>query len=83
MRVLRVGRVWRALRRELFLGLCLVAAALVMGGTTTATALASSPYGAVGWGWNELGQLGNGRTENSPVPVAVDNVSEVHAVAAG
>jgi alpha-tubulin suppressor-like RCC1 family protein len=35
------------------------------------------------WGWNYLGQLGDGGTEDSPVPVVVRGVSGVRALAAG
>jgi alpha-tubulin suppressor-like RCC1 family protein len=37
----------------------------------------------VAWGSNGQGQLGNGGTEASPVPVTVSGLSEVSAIAAG
>lgn len=35
------------------------------------------------WGYNELGQLGDGTLENRPTPVRVQNLSDIRAVAAG
>jgi len=45
-------------------------------------ALASS-YSAAAWGYNGSGQLGNGTTVLSRVPIAVPGLSEVTAIAAG
>ncbi len=32
------------------------------------------------WGWNQFGQLGNGTTDNSPVPIQVSNITAATAV---
>jgi alpha-tubulin suppressor-like RCC1 family protein len=45
--------------------------------------LALSAGKVFGWGWNELGQLGNGTTANTSVPVPVSGLSEVVDVVAG
>jgi RHS repeat-associated protein len=44
----------------------------------------ATPSGAVAWGWNEDGQLGNGSAGGSnPFPEPVDSVGEIRAVAEG
>jgi alpha-tubulin suppressor-like RCC1 family protein len=45
-------------------------------------AAAASP-GASGWGQNNFGQLGDGTLESSTVPISVNGLTEVVAVAAG
>jgi len=35
------------------------------------------------WGWNEIGQLGDGTTTNGNVPVPVSGLGEVAGIAAG
>ncbi|MDN3514170.1 MAG: carboxypeptidase regulatory-like domain-containing protein [Candidatus Brocadia sp.] len=46
--------------------------------------LALKPEGTVwAWGWNDFGQLGNGTTSNSAVPVQVSNLSDVVLIARG
>jgi alpha-tubulin suppressor-like RCC1 family protein len=48
-----------------------------------ATSVAATPPGAAAWGYNASGQLGNGSTTLSHVPVAVSGLSGVKAVAGG
>jgi alpha-tubulin suppressor-like RCC1 family protein len=67
-------------RRESVLILAVSIAALSM--TMVASASASS-NNVIAWGENSLGQLGNGTTTNSDVPVAVSGLSGVTAVDAG
>jgi alpha-tubulin suppressor-like RCC1 family protein len=38
---------------------------------------------ALGWGLNDIGQLGNGSTTSSSVPIAVSDLNGVQAIAAG
>jgi alpha-tubulin suppressor-like RCC1 family protein len=57
----------------------ILAAALVAVGAPAA----SASSGVVAWGDNFYGQLGNGTTANSYVPVAVSGLSEVTAVVGG
>jgi alpha-tubulin suppressor-like RCC1 family protein len=45
--------------------------------------LALSAGKVFAWGWNEVGQLGNGTTTNSSVPIPVSGLSEVADVVAG
>jgi alpha-tubulin suppressor-like RCC1 family protein len=56
-------------------------------GTQTSEAVtltvATTHFGAVAWGSNSMGQLGDGNTENRPVPGPVSNLKFVSAVAAG
>jgi alpha-tubulin suppressor-like RCC1 family protein len=55
--------------------------AIAAGGNHSLALLANGTVMA--WGENTLGQLGNGTTSNSAVPVAVSGLSGVAAVAAG
>ncbi len=65
--------------RIVLLGL-LVSLLLSAAAATTASA---ASLGVMGWGSNAWGQLGNGTTKGSDVPVATSGLSEVKAVAAG
>ena len=73
----RVGRMPRRAK-------WLVALALAFVPMTVAAAPASaSSFGAAAWGYNGSGQLGNGSTTLSRVPVAVSSLSGVTAVSGG
>jgi alpha-tubulin suppressor-like RCC1 family protein len=61
----------------------LLAAFAVLLGMAAAAPAYATPYGAASWGYNASGQLGNGSTAISRVPVAVSGLSGVSAVAAG
>ena len=61
-------------------------------GITDATSVAVSPYDTCArlssghvdcWGYNALGNLGNGTTVNSNVPVAVTGITDATSVAVG
>ncbi|HEY1834820.1 MAG TPA: IPT/TIG domain-containing protein [Solirubrobacteraceae bacterium] len=56
-------------------------------GTQTSEAatltVATTHFGAVAWGSNSMGQLGDGNTENRPVPGPVSGLKFVSQVAAG
>jgi alpha-tubulin suppressor-like RCC1 family protein len=49
---------------------------------TTGTAVAAA-NGAVGWGDDSAGQLGNGTVTQSATPTAVGNLSGIKAIATG
>jgi alpha-tubulin suppressor-like RCC1 family protein len=75
----RGGRAVRTLKRIGTMGLCLVAlSAMVAAAPASATSA-----GVVAWGYNGYGELGNGTTTSSDVPVAVSGLSEVTAFAGG
>ena len=63
------------------MGLCLVAA-FAMSACAAATASAS-PDLTLAWGDNTSGELGNGTTTGSDVPVPVSGLSRVKAISAG
>jgi alpha-tubulin suppressor-like RCC1 family protein len=48
-----------------------------------ALTVASTQHGAVSWGSNTMGQLGDGNTTTSPVPVPVSNLKFASTVAGG
>jgi alpha-tubulin suppressor-like RCC1 family protein len=73
----RAARTHRRARRPL-----LAALAVLLAMVATAPASAA-PYGAASWGYNASGQLGDGSTAISRVPVAVSGLSGVSAVAGG
>jgi alpha-tubulin suppressor-like RCC1 family protein len=54
----------------------------VLAGTFASPAL-SSPSGPVAWGDGFSGQLGDGKTESSKIPVAVSGLDEASALAGG
>ncbi len=58
---------------------------VLVGALSTATAQPAwaSPSGAFGWGDNTRGQLGNGTTTESDIPVAMSGLSEVTTVSGG
>jgi alpha-tubulin suppressor-like RCC1 family protein len=56
-------------------------AALTM--ASASASASATTYGARAWGENSFGQLGNGSTKNSSVPVAVSELSGVTATAGG
>jgi alpha-tubulin suppressor-like RCC1 family protein len=73
----------RAPRRGRVLSLTAIASALVLLAAVPMAPAQASFYGVAAWGYNGSGQLGNGTTTISRVPVAVAGLSEVTAVAGG
>jgi hypothetical protein len=67
-------------RGRLALTLAAVVAGLVMAIAASASA---TPYGAIAWGNNAYGQLGDGNLLKSEMPVTVSGLSGVAAVSAG
>jgi alpha-tubulin suppressor-like RCC1 family protein len=63
--------------------LSLALSAIVVLLAAGASQASASSFGASAWGYNGSGQLGDGGTLKSTVPVAVENLSEVTAVAEG
>jgi len=73
----RTARTGRRLAWPLLAGLSILLAIVAAGPAYAA------PFGAASWGYNASGQLGNGSTTLSRVPVAVSGLSGVTAVAGG
>src|SRR5882724_7512142 len=69
------------MRRISLAGVCIVAL-LAVSAIGAASASATS-YGVMGWGWNVSGELGNGTTSLSDVPVAVSGLTDVAAISGG
>src|SRR5437660_10962579 len=72
-------------RRRVSLGLRLACAplALVAAMSTATVGASAASLGAMAWGSNALGELGDGTTTNAHMPPSVTEVSGVRAVAAG
>ncbi|MEA2334272.1 MAG: hypothetical protein QOG40_762, partial [Solirubrobacteraceae bacterium] len=58
-------------------------AAVIVASTLVPASAWGSSYGAVAWGQGSSGELGNGSTVRSNLPVAVKGLSTVSALAGG
>jgi alpha-tubulin suppressor-like RCC1 family protein len=62
-------------------GVCAIA--LLAASAIGAASASATSYGVMAWGWNVSGELGNGTTSLSDVPVAVSELTDVTAVSTG
>ncbi|MEK7748305.1 MAG: hypothetical protein AAB300_04450 [Nitrospirota bacterium] len=94
MKTARYSRIKGVFLLGFLIGACLLATGCgsETSGTSGATAIATGGYHtcevlSVGtvqcWGYNESGQLGNGSTTRSSLPVPVSNITTAIAIAAG